>query len=84
MTASYYLQVLVSFVILGILLFVFYKAMLIYKHKAQKGDISLKERIVVDSTTNITLVKYKNDEFLLANNQKNLLLLKTYKASSEH
>lgn len=80
---NYYLQVLLSFVILGLLLYGFYRFMLVYKSKTFKGNIALKERINVDSQTNIVLVKYKSSEFLIANNQKTLLLLKEYESEPD-
>mgnify|MGYP001187223115 CR=1 FL=1 len=80
---NYYLQVLFSFVILGLLLYGFYRVMLIYKLKALKGNIALKERINLDNQTNIVLVKYKSSEFLIANNQKTLLLLKEYESEPD-
>ena len=80
---NYYLQVLLSFVILGLLLYGFYRVLLLYKSKAFKGDVGIKERIIVDSQTNIVLVKYKSSEFLIANNQKDLLLLKEYESEPD-
>ena len=76
MGVTYYLQVLVAFAIIGALLFVFYKALFMYKKNIYKGDIVLKERLSVDNQTTILLIKYQDDEFLIANNQKSLMLLK--------
>ena len=45
--------------------------------------MGIKERIIVDSQTNIVLVKYKSSEFLIANNQKDLLLLKEYESEPD-
>ncbi|RAP31228.1 hypothetical protein DID76_03195 [Candidatus Marinamargulisbacteria bacterium SCGC AG-414-C22] len=78
MGPGYYLQVLFSFIVLGILLYVFYKFAGMYKSKTVSGDIELIDKKVIDNNNSIVFVRYKKEGFLLSVGSNQTQVLKTY------
>ena len=74
MDSGYYIQVLISFTVLGALLFGLYKMLQFYKTKTFSGDIKIKDRVSLDSVSSVCVVEYKDSEFLILNGQILLIL----------
>ena len=76
MTYQYYLQVLLSLSLLGIILWIFYNFSQKYKKKLFTGDLRLKDRLYIDKNASIAVVEYKNSLFLIGICDKNINVIK--------
>ena len=76
MSVNYYLQVLLSLGIIGVLLYGFYRMMAVYKQRLYAGDLKIVDRVTIDSGVSVVILDYKGHQLLLGVSQKDIKIVK--------
>ena len=82
MSLSYYLNLILTFALLGGLLFFLYKANGFLYKKRYSGDIELLDRKAIDQQTVIYIIRVRDTDYVLGGRGKELSILDQSKALS--
>ena len=72
MSADYYIQVIISLVVIGALLFGVYYFTRFIKMKKFSGDIVIRDRCTIDTGVSLVVFKVRNKEYLVGVSNKSI------------